>query len=73
MHELDDLLNGSSMKSVEAEIDEEGFTAYDTFTDENSDVAKIVENRDTLKQITLACDSLKIIERKIIKLKGVDL
>ena len=73
MHELDDLLNGSSMKSVETEVDDEGFTAYDTFIDSTSDVAKNVEKKDTLTQIVLACNDLKTIERKIIKLKGVDL
>ena len=72
-HELDDLLNGASVSSVEAEIDDEGFTAYDTFVDENSDIAKNVEKADVLKKTLAACEGLDIIERKIIKLKGVEL
>lgn len=73
MYELDDLLNGASVKSVETEVDEEGFTVYDTFIDENSNVEKNVEKLDTLKQVLSACSKLEIIEQKVIKLKGVDL
>lgn len=72
-HELDDLLNGASMASVETVVDEEGFTIYDTFVDENSDVAKMVEKKDALNQTVLACKDLDMIEIKIIKLKGVSL
>ena len=64
---------GAAGMSLKREVDDEGFTAYDTFVDKTSDVAKNAEKKDTLKQIALACDKLKIIEQKIIKLKGVDL
>ena len=72
-HELDDLLNGASLASVETEVDDEGYTIYDTFVDEKSDVAKNAEKMDTLRHIFYACKDLKMIERKIIKLKGVEL
>jgi hypothetical protein len=72
-HELEDLLNGASVKSVETEVDDEGFTVYDTLIDESSNVEKNVEKIDALKKVFTICKDLKIIERKIIKLKGVDL
>jgi hypothetical protein len=73
MYELDDILNGASVKSVETEVDDEGFTAYDTYIDEKSNVEKNVEKMDMLKNVMVQCKKLEIIERKIIKLKGVDL
>lgn len=73
MHELEDLLNGASVKSVETEVDDEGFTAYDTYIDERSDVEKNVEKMDMLKNVMVQCKKLSIIEQKIIRLKGVDL
>jgi len=72
-HELEDLLNGASLSSVETEIDDEGYTMYDTFVDDSSDVAKNVEKRDIIRQTLHACKELKVIELKIIKLKGVNL
>lgn len=72
-HELEDLLNGSSMTSVETEVDEEGFTLYETFIDETSNVEKNVEKIDALRAVIAACDHLNITEKKVIKLKGVDL
>tara|TARA_R100000951_G_scaffold116766_1_gene130575 strand:+ start:16575 stop:17606 length:1032 start_codon:yes stop_codon:yes gene_type:complete len=72
-YELEDLLNGASLSSVETEIDDEGYTIYDTFVDDKSDVAKNVERMDTIRQTLYACEELETIERKIIKLKGVDL
>lgn len=71
--ELDDLLNGSSMSSVETEVDEDGFNIYDTFIDETSDTEKNVERIDVLRQVMAACDYLSVLERKVIKLKGVDI
>jgi hypothetical protein len=73
MHELDDILNGASVKSVETEVDDEGFTAYDTYIDEKSNVEKNVEKMDMLKNILIQCEKLEMIEKKIIRLKGVDL
>jgi hypothetical protein len=73
MYELEDLLNGSSMNSVETEKDEEGYTAYDTYIDESNDIEKKAEKTDAMQKVLVACQDLDIIERKIIKLKGVDL
>jgi hypothetical protein len=73
LNELEDLLNGASMSSVETEVDNEGYTIYDTFIDEKNDVAKNVEKRDVLGKTIIACQGLEVIEKKIIKLKGVDL
>jgi hypothetical protein len=72
-YELNDILNGSNVCSVETETDDEGFTIYDTFVDDTSNVEKNVAKRDALKVVLLACKELKIIEQKVIKLKGVDL
>ena len=73
MYELENLLNGSDMKSVETEIDEEGFSVYDTYFEEENIVESTMEKADLLKNVLVQCKNLKIIERKIIKLKGVDL
>jgi len=72
-HELEDLLNGSSMTSVETEIDDEGYTLYDTYVDDNGNVEKNAEKRDVLSKTLVACQGLDTIERKIIRLKGVEL
>lgn len=73
MYELENLLNGSDIKSVETEIDEEGFSVYDTYFEEENIVESTMEKADLLKNVLVQCKNLKIIERKIIKLKGVDL
>ena len=73
MYELENLLNGSDMKSVETEIDEEGFSVYDTYFEEENIVESTLEKDDLLKNVLIQCKNLKMIERKIIKLKGVDL
>lgn len=73
MYELENLLNGSDMKSVETEIDEEGFSVYDTYFEEENIVESTLEKYDLLKNVLIQCKNLKMIERKIIKLKGVDL
>lgn len=72
-HELQDLLNGSSLESIEASATEEGFSIYDTYIDENNDIEKNTERLDILKRVLVGCKDLSIIERKVIKLKGVDL
>jgi len=73
MHELSNLLNGSGVSSVETEVGEEGYTAYDTFIDESEDLEERVTRIDSLRNIVLACQELTLLEKKIIKLKGVDL
>lgn len=73
MYELENLLNGSDIKSVETEIDEEGFSLYDTYFEEEDIVESTLEKHDLLKNVLIQCKNLKMIERKIIKLKGVDL
>lgn len=73
LHELEFLVNGSNMKSVETEIDDEGFTLYDTYIDESNNLEKNAEKIDILKKIIVECKNLDVIQRKIIRLKGVDL
>jgi len=73
MYELEDILNASNIKSVETEIDNDGFNMYDTYADETSNVEKNIEKMDVLKNVLIQCEKLKVIERKIIRLKGVDL
>jgi hypothetical protein len=72
-YELEDLLNGSSVSSIESEADEDGLTIYDTFIDNKGDVEQKVEKKDSLIKVLSACKDLDIIEQKVIKLKGVDL
>lgn len=72
-HELQDLLNGSDLESIEINSTEDGFSVYDTYIDEDDDMEKNIERSDSLKNILVKMKNLLIIERKIIKLKGVDL
>jgi hypothetical protein len=72
-YELQDLLNGSNLESIELQIDEDGFTVYDTYVDENNNLESNIEKLDCLKKVMVGCKNLKTIERKIIKLKGVDI
>lgn len=72
-YELQDLLNGSNLESIELQVDEDGFTIYDTYVDENNNLENNVEKLDCLKRVMVGCKNLKTIERKIIKLKGVDI
>jgi hypothetical protein len=72
-HELQDLLNGSDLESIETNATEEGFTIYDTYIDENNDIEKNAEKLDSLKKALVECQKLLMIEKKIIRLKGVDL
>jgi hypothetical protein len=71
--ELQNLLNGSTLESIEDSATDEGFSVYDVYIDENNDIEKNSEKRDLLKRILVGCKDLEIIERKIIRLKGVDL
>ena len=71
--ELQNLLNGSNLESIEDSATDEGFSVYDVYIDENNDIEKNTERRDILKRILVGCKDLEIIERKIIRLKGVDL
>ena len=73
MSEFSHIINGASVSSVEAEVDDEDIGVYDTFIDEKSNVADNVEKIDAIKKMITACEHLEIIERKVIKLKGVDL
>jgi len=72
-YELNDILNGSNICSIETEVDNEGFTVYDTYIDKSSNVETKVAKKDALQTVLYACQKLKLIEQKVIKLKGVDL
>lgn len=74
LHELEDLLNGASVCGIESsQSDEDGANIYDTYIDESSDIELKAQKTETVKQVLLACESLDIIEKKILRLKGVDL
>jgi hypothetical protein len=80
-HELEDLLNGTSIYSDSQPYSQGGAedgdgdlpTIYDTYCDEQQNVENIAENNDIMKGILFACQKLSVIQRKIIKLKGVEL
>lgn len=72
-YELNDILNGSNIRSVETEVDDEGFTIYDTYIDKKSDVETNVAKKDATQAMLYACQNLDLIEQKVIRLKGVDL
>ena len=71
------LMNSSSYVSAETRLkdgedDEDGGSIYD-YTAHPDSVEDIVEKRDSMEKVIIASKELEIIERKIIKLKGVDL
>lgn len=69
-HELQGLMGGAFVGSVELE---EGGSAYDSFIDDAEDIEEDLIKKDLLKKVLFKCQDLSIFERKIIKLKGVDL
>jgi len=71
------LMNGSNYISVDSKLseegeDEEGVGIYD-YTPHPDMVEDIVEKKDAMEHVTNACTSLEVIERKVIRLKGVEL
>lgn len=72
-YEFDSILNGTSMSAVESQQETDGFNDYDMYVDEESDTENKVEKIDTLKKVLMACENLNMMEKKIIRLKGVDL
>lgn len=72
------LLNSSSYVSADAiggddeENEQDGASIYD-YTAHSDCVEEEVENRDMIRNVIKASENLQIIEKKIIKLKGVDL
>jgi DNA-directed RNA polymerase specialized sigma subunit len=70
---LTHLMNGSGYVSVESSNDEEGFGVYDKTEDYSSNVEDNIIKTDISNKIYYAAQKLKVIERKVIRLKGVDL
>lgn len=71
------LMNSSSYVSAEAKLkdgedSEDGGSIYD-YTAHPETVEEVVEKKDSLQRVIGASKDLEIIERKIIRLKGVDL
>lgn len=71
-HELDDLLNGTNVHSVEMNTDEDGFCAYDVYEDAHSNTEEIIEEKETIRNLKIAYKVLNILETKVVQLKGVD-
>jgi len=69
---LSDLLNGQTPNSLDVESDEEGYSYHQGFSS-SQDIAKDVEHADSVRVMAAACEFLEVKEKKIIKLKGVDL
>lgn len=71
------LLNGSSYVSADTKIggDEEGegISVYDYSPDPTQDTEKSFMKRQLMQQIMAAADQLTLMERKIIRLKGVEI
>lgn len=69
-YELQDLLAGAALDSVELN---EGGSVYDAYVDDAKNIEEDLIKKDLLKKILFKCQNLSIFEKKIIKLKGVDL
>jgi len=69
------LLNGSSYISADQKNgdEEDSMCIYDYTPDNNEDTEAMVVKRDLFEKILIAAKDLTILERKIIRLKGVDL
>jgi len=71
------LLNGSSYISADTKISnddgDEGVSIYDYAADNSPNAEEIVIQRDLMSQIMVISKELSVVERKIIRLKGVDL
>ena len=74
---LSELMNSSSTVSADTPTeDEEGFdgiSLYDYSSDGEDTVGDMVEKQDLMNKVSSASSSLLLVERKIIKLKGVEL
>jgi DNA-directed RNA polymerase specialized sigma subunit len=69
------LLNSTTYTSsytASGDKEEDVMDIYDYTASPDSNVEEIVENRDTMQKIVSASTDLPVIERKIIKLKGVN-
>lgn len=71
------LMNSSGYISAEVKVndgeeDNDGASIYD-YTAHPDSVEDMVEKKDMMQQVMSASESLEVIERKIIKLKGVEL
>lgn len=71
------LMNSSGYISAEVKLndgeeDSDGTSIYD-YTAHSDNVEDMVEKKDMMEQVMSASESLEVIERKIIKLKGVEL
>lgn len=71
------LMNSSNYISADSKSgdndDEEGGIGVYDYTAHPDTVEDIVEKKDSLSHVLKACGDLEVIERKIIRLKGVDL
>jgi DNA-directed RNA polymerase specialized sigma subunit len=72
LDQLSSLMNAQSTVSADATKDEDGMNVY-SYTASNADVERDVVRRDAYQKMFSACDKLDVIERKIIRLKGVTL
>lgn len=79
--QLESILNGTSYSPIEIpDSDNDNSTGlnvkvnnYDIYIDENSFIEEKVEKIDALKKVIKASSKLNIIEKKVLKLKGIDL
>lgn len=71
------LLNGSNYISADSktggEDEEDGIGVYDYSPDLTQDIEGDAIRRDLIRQVSLASKNLTLIEKKIIKLKGVNI
>ena len=71
------LLNGSSYVSADTKMggeeEDEGLSVYDYTADANADVEESTIKSNLMEMIYDASEDLTVIERKIIRLKGVEL
>ena len=70
------LLNGTSYISANSKIDDEdedGLTIYDCTADSTQDVEEQVGNKEAFVKVKDASKNLQLIEKKVVRLKGVEI
>ena len=72
IYDLQDLVNSSSIVSADSEAEGTDVTIYDSQPD-NNDLMDKVEDLDAMKQISSVSSVLSTMERKVIRMKGVDI
>lgn len=69
--ELSSLLSAASTVSADATVNDEGFGVYHFTPDESPNIEQSLIERETMSQVLNLARGLSILERKVLRLKGI--